>query len=624
MGVYYSFVMRKTLLLFLLISFVSKAQLRKSEVSFYIDTTSIKELKDITGNQQFIKARNNIPSVGINRFPVWTKITVKNVSKDPQNLYAQILVPIMDSVQYFVVKNNTLLSKSDKMGWWAVLKNKKSPNPNNSYVFSIKGLETIEIYAKILKTHGTVRIPLQIEIEKEHFKEMTKKSEFWGWFLGMGFVVIFLNLFLYSLVKEKVYLFYSFYVFCQIFNLDSSEGVHSSLYMNGLLSISGRSVYYFSMTLLIISSILFLKSYLKIKELQPKIFSLVLCFLIIVGLIYVLLLATPESIMELITTKKVFIWVFFAWFFVSIAFGIFVLFYAIIKNLERNAAYLYLVAGVPLFLVGISQMLGNITVLPVESSTQRSYILIPAIVFEILVLCWWLAIRFKMYSDDRKNLLLERNKHQQIVLETGTKFQNQERNRMAKELHDGVGIDISIIKMKLEAINLDLLKKGLNTETHEIEDTIKSIDNVVTEIRNFSHNLVPPDLENNGLVHVLQNLIQNLQKVIRAVEINFTTNIKAKIPIDISHNLFFIAKELINNAINHASSSIIDIELMEYQSRVELCVSDNGKQYDFNTAIKKGGLGLRSIQSRVELLNGTFEVIAKKPMGSFHQIIIPK
>lgn len=124
--------MRKTLLLFLLISIVSKAQLKKSEVYFYIDTTSRKELKDITGNQQFKKARNNIPSVGINRFPVWTKMTVKNTYKDPQNLYAQILVPIMDSVQYFVVKNNTLLSKSDKMGWWAVLKNKNSPNPNNS------------------------------------------------------------------------------------------------------------------------------------------------------------------------------------------------------------------------------------------------------------------------------------------------------------------------------------------------------------------------------------------------------------------------------------------------------------------------------------------------------------
>jgi hypothetical protein len=182
--------MRKILLLFLLVSFVSKAQLKKSEVSFYIDSTTTMELKDLTSNQQFKKARNNIPGVGINRFPVWTKMTVKNISKDPQNLYAQILVPIMDSVQYFVVKNKTLLSKSEKMGWWAVLKNKKSPNPNNSYTFSLKGLETIEIYAKVLKTHGTVRIPLQVEIEKEHFKEMTIKSEFWGWFLGMGFVVI--------------------------------------------------------------------------------------------------------------------------------------------------------------------------------------------------------------------------------------------------------------------------------------------------------------------------------------------------------------------------------------------------------------------------------------------------
>ena len=86
--------------------------------------------------------------------------------------------------------------------------------------------------------------------------------------------------------------------------------------------------------------------------------------------------------------------------------------------------------------------------------------------------------------------------------------------------------------------------------------------------------------------------------------------------------MYFIAKELINNTLKHAHANIIDIELFQKNNYIELRISDNGKGYDLKNALKKEGLGLRNILSRVELISGTFEVF-KKPLGGIlHQIVV--
>jgi signal transduction histidine kinase len=437
----------------------------------------------------------------------------------------------------------------------------------------------------------------------------------------MGFIVIFLNLFLYVLVREKVYLLYSFYVFCQIFNLDTREGIHADLYMGGFLTISGRSVYYLSMSLIVISNVLFVNSYLRIKELQPKFFTILTRVLVAISFFFASLVLIPESIMVSVTTRKLFIWVFTSCYFLSTVFTFTLIFYAIIKDKERKAAVLYFIAWLPILVVAFVQMLGNIQLLPIQNP-QRNNSLAIAIGFEIVVLCFWLANRFKVYADEREKLLEERTKQQKIALETGLKLQYQERNRLAKELHDGVGIDISIIKMKLEALKIDFEKKGF--QTNEINETVVNLDNVASDIRSFSHNLMPPDLENNGIVFVLQSLVYNLQKVNPSIEINFTTNIEEKLPNDISQNIYFIAKELINNALRHAMASIIDIELIEGNKQIELNIADNGVGYDFKSAIKKEGLGLQSISSRIELTNAQLEVKNKPSGGSLHRVMIKK
>ncbi|MFN3849376.1 MAG: 7TM diverse intracellular signaling domain-containing protein [Spirosomataceae bacterium] len=612
--------MKKKLLFLLLISISSFAQIQRGNVSYFVDYSAKKSLQDLILSNPFTPTKNDIPSLGINPNVVWTKVSVKNLLANPQKIYVQIPMPYIDTVQYFVVKNKVFDVKSGKMGWWTAQKKGGSANPNHSYNLILDAHKTVEIYARTIKTHGTVRIPLQIDTEKEFWEEALTKQEFWGWFIGIGFIVIFLNLFLYFSTKEQVYLFYTFYVFCQIFNLASREGIHAELYMGGFLTMSGRNLYYLSMILIVISNILFINSYLRTKELQPKAFYYFTQILIGISLILALILFIPESKMQSITTQKVFTLFFTACYFLSIFFVVVLIFYAIIKDKERKAAIWYLVAGSPLLAVAIIQMLGNIQLLPIRTA-YRNNILAMVIAFEIVLLCLWLANRFKAYADERKRLLIERSKQQQIALETGLQLQYQERSRLAKELHDGVGIDISIIKMKLEALGLDLEKRGFRTK--EFNDTISNLDNVASDIRSFSHNLMPPDLENNGIVNVLKSLVYNLQKLHPSIEINFTTNIENKLVDDLSQNLYFITKELINNALKYANATIIDIELMQENHQILLKVADNGIGYDFEQAIKKGGLGLKSILSRSKLINAKFEVFEKPSRGVLHQLTKP-
>jgi len=186
-------------------------------------------------------------------------------------------------------------------------------------------------------------------------------------------------------------------------------------------------------------------------------------------------------------------------------------------------------------------------------------------------------------------------------------------------LHDGLGIDISIIRMKLEALGLDFEKRG--DRFKEFNETIANLDNLASNVRSFSHNIMPPDLERNGIAYVLEDLVYDLQKLNANIELNFTTNVVDKLSHDLSQNLYFIAKELINNALRHSNATIIDVELMKENNRTELMVSDNGVGYDFEKSLKGDGLGLESINSRVALLNAQKEITKKPSNGISHKII---
>ncbi len=609
------------LLISLLLNFSGFCQIEKGDIEFFIDSTSKMSIEEAIKSSKFRVAKNNVPIVGINPNVVWARVLVKNNSSKPENIYTQILMTYIDTVQYFVVKKNVLREQSAQMGWWRLIKKQSFNSSNHLYTYKLEANEEIELYIRTIKLQGTVRLPIEIETENVFFEETLNIREFWGFFAGIGFIIIFLNTFLFLLLKEKVYFYYTLYVFAQIGEVITTVGIHGDWYLDGFLSVSGRNVPNVFVTLFVTSNLLFVSEFLRIKNYHSK--KLVKCvnFLILIGFFLTLFFFTPLENIKNYKVKYFISWVFTIYFWLPILVSLFLLLYSIFKQKERTASLVYFFAGTPLFIKGSLLMLENIQLLPAIYNNHK-YEAAKMISFEIVVLCLWLAFRVKQYADERENLLQEKSKNQQIAYENGILMQNQERSRLAKELHDGVGIDLSIVKMKFESLKMDFEKRNMNSEINILTDGIKNIDEITSEIRSFSHSLMPPDLENNGIVIAIQNLVANLNKVHPNIEINFTTNIEENIENKVSQNIYFIAKELINNTLRHAKAQIIDVELMQEEKQIELRVADDGVGYDFMEVIKKGGLGLRSVQSRVELMNAAFEIKAKPNGGVLHQIFI--
>jgi signal transduction histidine kinase len=618
--------MKKYIFIFLvslLLNFSGFCQIEKGNIEFFIDSTSKMSIEEATKTSKFRVAKNNVPSVGINPNVVWMKVLVKNNSSKSENIYTQIFITYIDTVQYFVVKKGILIEKSAQMGWRRLIKKQSFNSPNHLYKYKLEAHEEIELYIRTIKTQGSVRLPIEIEAENVFFEETINTHEFWGWFAGIGFIIIILNTFLFLLLKEKVYFYYTLYVFAQIGEVITTVGIHGDWYFGGFLSVSGRNVPNVFVTLFVTSNLLFVSEFLRIKNYHSK--KLVKCvnYLILIGFLLIFLFFTPLENIKTDKAKYFFSWVYTVYFWLPILVSLFLLLYSIFKQKERTASLVYFFAGTPLFIKGSLLMLENIQLLPAIYNNHK-YEAAKMISFEIVVLCLWLAFRVKQYADERENLLQEKSKNQQIAYETGILMQNQERSRLAKELHDGVGIDLSIVKMKLESLKMDFEKRNLNNEINILTDGIKNIDEITSEIRSFSHSLMPPDLENNGIVVAIQNLVANLNKVHPNIEINFTTNIEENLENNISQNVYFIVKELVNNALRHAKAKIIDIELMQEKKQIELRIADDGIGYNFEKERKKRGLGLRSIQSRVELMKAQFEVKAKPIGGVLHQIFIKR
>jgi signal transduction histidine kinase len=591
-------------------------QSKKSNIEYLEDERGEFKIENIVKSQNFKVSKNKIPSLGFTKNPVWTKLQLINSTSRPQVYFAQIILPYMDTVQYFVVKNNYVINKSSKMGWWSNVDNKQFNSPYHPYKITLAPNESVMVYARTVKTHGTVRIPFQINTQAEFLQDFNIKNTFFGWFLGMAFLMVLLNLFMYVLLWEKIYLSYTLYILAQVFVFILREGFHAQVFNKGWAFLTGLNIYYIGLILLTIAQLMFIHMLLRAKVTQPKSINISYKILVFFGfLMAILQIFSPNEY----NIGKTYTITLLLLFFGTIGLAFTMIIFAIIKNLERKSAILYCISSLPLIVLGTVQMLGNMQILPV-STPYRGVFLILAIAYEMIVLCFWLALRFKQFSNDREKLLIEKSNQHQIALETGLKLQNQERGRLAKELHDGLGIDISIIRMKLEALGMDI--KNREKDATEFSEAISQLDNLANNVRNFSLNIMPPDLEKNGIALVIENLVYNLQKLNAKIEINFTTNITETLDNNYSQNLYFIAKELINNALRHSNASIIDVELMKENNKIELKVSDNGVGYDIQKSRKNDGLGLGSIKSRVSLMNAQLDIITKPSGGVSHKIII--
>ena len=209
-----------------------------------------------------------------------------------------------------------------------------------------------------------------------------------------------------------------------------------------------------------------------------------------------------------------------------------------------------------------------------------------------------------------------RKKNQEIQ---GALLQGQtmERKRMASELHDNISNKILGVKMRVELLeNENFTEK----ERKNYDSTLRFINEVYSDIRWVSHNLLPEELEKYGLIVAVENLVKMLNLIGKT---QFDTQIQTKhvnLSPRIEYEIYSTILELVNNILKHAQAKNAIISIIKEEKLLKISVKDNGKGFD-NRANGFDTLGLKNIHSRIESLRGNVKI--KNDGGTEVQLEIP-
>ncbi|WP_255474069.1 ATP-binding protein [Pontibacter qinzhouensis] len=224
----------------------------------------------------------------------------------------------------------------------------------------------------------------------------------------------------------------------------------------------------------------------------------------------------------------------------------------------------------------------------------------------------------QLYQEELRSMKQrERLKQYDAVL----RGQEQERNRMARDLHDGLGGLLAGIKLKLSAI-VSSKEQVLAKDKPDMLEVVEQLDFSVDELRRISRNLMPESLLLMGLEPALADLCMFMDTPQTAVRFQ-PLDIGKSYPKPLLVAIYRIVQELLTNAVKHACASEVIVQCSQLEEVFFLTVEDNGKGMPTSPDAPAQGLGLSNIRNRVALLNGSLEILSQPNQGTSFNIQIP-
>lgn len=189
--------------------------------------------------------------------------------------------------------------------------------------------------------------------------------------------------------------------------------------------------------------------------------------------------------------------------------------------------------------------------------------------------------------------------------------QEQERKRIALDLHDGIGQTLSAIKFNIEAE----ISHVSNKEPEDIKLGLKKIvvimRSALEDLRRISMDLWPSMLDDLGIISTVQWLVREYQS--HNPEIEWCLDLRLQesdIRQDLKITVFRMLQESLSNAMKYSNASRVAVKLDKYENRLRLVVEDNGHGFEIDEARKSSGIGLRSLQERADLTRGEIQIMS--------------
>ncbi len=253
--------------------------------------------------------------------------------------------------------------------------------------------------------------------------------------------------------------------------------------------------------------------------------------------------------------------------------------------------------------------------LNIQRKNVLNYLLIAAAI-ALMLLAILLYRNFKQKQKLQQQRIIELETQQQLTAtEAVLKGEEQERTRLAKDLHDGLGGMLSGIKYSLNTMKGNLIMTPENNQA--FERSMDMLDSSIKEMRRVAHNMMPEALVKFGLDTALKDFCNDVNQS-GALQVSYKSIGLENEVIDqtTAITIYRIVQELLNNTMKHAAAKMAIVQVARSGSKLAITVEDDGTGFDTALLKSSRGIGWSNIQNRVEFLKGTLDVQSEKEKGT--------
>jgi two-component system NarL family sensor kinase len=232
----------------------------------------------------------------------------------------------------------------------------------------------------------------------------------------------------------------------------------------------------------------------------------------------------------------------------------------------------------------------------------------------LLAFSYYRRRKLKAEKDHQQKLLLVEEKNARDIMEA----EDNERKRIAADLHDGVGQMMTVAKM-----NFSSLEAAIQTDQPENKSSFlrleSLLDNCCTEVRRISHRLMPQALVEEGLIPAIKGFLRKIDPAVLETNM-YAEGLETRLNTTIENSLYRIVQECVNNILKHSKASRLDITAIRDEEGLSLSIEDDGVGFD--KSMVYDGIGMKHIQSRVAFIKGNLEIDSAPGKGTLVNIFI--
>lgn len=519
------------------------------------------------------------PSNGVSRFPAdfqyhWVKFELKSAIN--QTLLLDFQQVYIDSLHCFVFSNDSLIS-TQKSSWRLSFLQKPNPSRFHAFKFDVEKGKNYTVFLQIHNSKIKFTSRAFLQLSTANYFQLSADFFLFQLCLSAGclLLVSLLSLGFGVYSWRNIYFYYTGYTFAMMLYLFSANGVLNQF----LSSDSVFSNPHFSSILVILVQafhILYLYDFLRIKNYQMQWLNIVFAGFFAISMLQIITIFFAE--------KGIFPFGVLYLYFGFLILGSLV--FALYKR--QKEPFLYILATGPMFLTFVAVALAAIGFIQVKPV----FFYYPNIPITLEVVGLGLAL-FYQFNQEQKETKAELEKNRVETTQKVLLAQEEERQKLALDLHDDLGGSLSVLNRELD----DLNEKNARILTKSVNLTQK----IVADLRTISHHLMPSSFEEKGLVKVVQESIEMANRQSKVYFIFVCNGEEKRQNLDTEINIYRIIKELINNVLKHSEAKQAVVQLIFFDDFLYVSIEDDGKGFDFSEQ-QSWGIGLNNINLRSQYL----------------------